>query len=300
MDQSVVESAFSITPTVEGMFVWKNNKIVFDPFTNLSYNTTYEVTVTTSATDVAGNPIEDTYYWNFTTGVVDNVEPDIEDEGDPDNNDTEKSDRASFNPTLWIISLLVIIILIVIIVGALMIKRKRRMRQELPATETVTIKPTTTVPALPTEMISPTQSLITASPPDATASTDQSQQLETVSTPLPVLAGPTMVQQPASTVQQVPQVSQVPQVVQPSQLPRLPPSPIETPEPIVNESGPERTEVQEPTIATPQPPTAPAATQPFEQPLQPQAIQPPPTPGAPTPAQPPAQRPADTEGQEQE
>ena len=43
---------------------------LFTPSADLSSNADYEARITTDATDAAGNPLEETFEWTFTTGVV--------------------------------------------------------------------------------------------------------------------------------------------------------------------------------------------------------------------------------------
>jgi len=66
MNKSATESAFSITPTVAGSKSWQGNTLIFNPTADLEYKKTYKVTITSSATDLAGNPLAHTE-WSFTT-----------------------------------------------------------------------------------------------------------------------------------------------------------------------------------------------------------------------------------------
>jgi parallel beta-helix repeat protein len=70
MNASRVESAISISGEISPVnFSWTNgNKTVyFDPSSNLEYNSTYYVTVSTIAQDADGNAILYLYRWNFKT-----------------------------------------------------------------------------------------------------------------------------------------------------------------------------------------------------------------------------------------
>jgi hypothetical protein len=67
MNQASAESAFSIASPVAGSFIWYGDMMVFTPDANLAYGTTYEVTIGTGAMDLAGNPLEDPFIWEFTT-----------------------------------------------------------------------------------------------------------------------------------------------------------------------------------------------------------------------------------------
>jgi len=79
MNTASAEAAFSITPSVAGTFSWVENTMTFTPITNLAHSTTYTVTISATATDMAGNGLDgnengiaegspaDDYTWSFTT-----------------------------------------------------------------------------------------------------------------------------------------------------------------------------------------------------------------------------------------
>jgi len=69
MNQTSVEGAISISPTISGIgYNWLNNQtLVIEISANLSYNTTYSVTIDTGAKDLAGNTLESDYSWLFST-----------------------------------------------------------------------------------------------------------------------------------------------------------------------------------------------------------------------------------------
>ena len=75
MDKASVQSAFSTSPSTNGSFSWSGNNMTYAPV-NLSYNTTYNVTVGTGAMDIAGNNLPVQFNWNFTT-VPDRMAPGI-------------------------------------------------------------------------------------------------------------------------------------------------------------------------------------------------------------------------------
>lgn len=52
---------------IAGTVAYFNNAAIFTPSTRLALNTVYTATVTTAATDVAGNPMQTAYSWDFTT-----------------------------------------------------------------------------------------------------------------------------------------------------------------------------------------------------------------------------------------
>jgi hypothetical protein len=74
MDSSSVTSGFTLTNTtdggslVSGGVTYTGTTAVFSPLGNLSPNTTYTATITTSAKDVTGNGLASNYTWSFTTG----------------------------------------------------------------------------------------------------------------------------------------------------------------------------------------------------------------------------------------
>jgi parallel beta-helix repeat protein len=67
MDHASAEAAFSISPPVSGYFTWSGNEMTFHPSTRLAANTTYLLSMTWDATDVAGNHLSPDYYWSFST-----------------------------------------------------------------------------------------------------------------------------------------------------------------------------------------------------------------------------------------
>ena len=70
MNKSSVQSAFSISPPVSGSFSWSGNKMIFTPYSDLVYNTTYNVIIGTGAMDLACNHLESPYSWNFATVIA--------------------------------------------------------------------------------------------------------------------------------------------------------------------------------------------------------------------------------------
>jgi len=65
MNQTSVENAFDIDPSVNGTFTWSTMN--FNPDANLTPNTLYNVTIGTGAQDLAGNNLATDHLWNFTT-----------------------------------------------------------------------------------------------------------------------------------------------------------------------------------------------------------------------------------------
>jgi len=71
MIHNTVENAFIITPYVIGNFIWEDNIMIFNPFDQLEFNTTYKVSIITLAKDLSGNQLDKNYSWNFTTEIKD-------------------------------------------------------------------------------------------------------------------------------------------------------------------------------------------------------------------------------------
>jgi len=74
MMKSSVESAFSISPAVSGYWTWgtqystsNKNALTFWPSSNLRTNTQYIVTLGTSASDLHGTSLEESYSFTFIT-----------------------------------------------------------------------------------------------------------------------------------------------------------------------------------------------------------------------------------------
>jgi hypothetical protein len=74
MIKSSVESAFSISPAVSGYWTWgtehstsNKNALTFWPSSNLRTNTQYNVTLGTSASDLHGTSLEESYSFTFIT-----------------------------------------------------------------------------------------------------------------------------------------------------------------------------------------------------------------------------------------
>ncbi|HUG16947.1 MAG TPA: kelch repeat-containing protein, partial [Thermomicrobiales bacterium] len=68
------QAAFSLSPTVAGTFSWNGagTVLTFTPTSGLATQTQYSATVSTGATDLAGNALDAPVSWSFTTGGVSN------------------------------------------------------------------------------------------------------------------------------------------------------------------------------------------------------------------------------------
>jgi|GEM_PF-1161423 len=70
MNRISVQNAVTISPTIQiSGYSWNadNTTLTITPLGNLSYNTTYNITVGTGAKDLAGNNLASGYSWEFTT-----------------------------------------------------------------------------------------------------------------------------------------------------------------------------------------------------------------------------------------
>jgi len=72
MDQSATQVALSFDPNVSCNLSWDPTGTILscNPTTNLITDTAYNVTVDTGAQDLAGNPLQATFTFGFTTGNI--------------------------------------------------------------------------------------------------------------------------------------------------------------------------------------------------------------------------------------
>jgi Bacterial Ig-like domain len=74
MDRPSAERAFSISPSIAGVFSWTANTMTFNPSADLTADTTYTASVMADeidpATDTAGNPLIEGRSWSFTTTPI--------------------------------------------------------------------------------------------------------------------------------------------------------------------------------------------------------------------------------------
>jgi len=100
MDTASVENAFGIDPEVEGVFIWNETKddpyvlgkyLRFIPSYNLKGETIYTVTLNTTASDLSGVGLSETFSFTFTTRGVDVVSH------YPLDGDVDVSTQASIN-----------------------------------------------------------------------------------------------------------------------------------------------------------------------------------------------------------
>ncbi|GEM_PF-541741 len=70
MDIDTIYDGITITPAVQGTYSWNGTctVITFDPLYDLSYGTTYTVTLSESLKDVNGNALRDQQKFSFTVG----------------------------------------------------------------------------------------------------------------------------------------------------------------------------------------------------------------------------------------
>ncbi|UCH88317.1 MAG: right-handed parallel beta-helix repeat-containing protein [Thermoplasmata archaeon] len=107
MNHSSVEGAFSINPSIKGKFSWIGPVMAFDPDELLAFNTTYSVTIDTTATDLDGKSLSNIYSWDFTTEIyeiVDNKTTDENKTGIDSDNDghPDKEDAFPDDPYEWL------------------------------------------------------------------------------------------------------------------------------------------------------------------------------------------------------
>jgi hypothetical protein len=70
---TITSTSFTLrqgTSLVAGTTSYSGVSAVFTPASNLAFNTLYTATVTTAATDLAGNPMANNYVWSWTTGAA--------------------------------------------------------------------------------------------------------------------------------------------------------------------------------------------------------------------------------------
>jgi PKD repeat protein len=67
MHRKSAEDAFSIVPYHPGKFQWDGNKMIFLPDGYLSPGKHYTISINTTATDLAGKPLQSVHSWHFIT-----------------------------------------------------------------------------------------------------------------------------------------------------------------------------------------------------------------------------------------
>jgi len=67
MNQPAAESAFTLSPSESGTFKWVQNRMIFVPEAYLRHDQHYTVSVSTTATDLAGKPLVEAFSWQFAT-----------------------------------------------------------------------------------------------------------------------------------------------------------------------------------------------------------------------------------------
>jgi len=70
MNRTLVESAFSLSPNIPGIFSWSGNTLTFKPSTQLAAGTVYTATIGENAHDINGKKLDcGMYRWVFTTAT---------------------------------------------------------------------------------------------------------------------------------------------------------------------------------------------------------------------------------------
>ncbi|GEM_PF-1190111 len=78
MDVASVESAFTVSPSVQGTFSWSGYTMTFNPAQDLPDDAYYTVTIGDAARDAAGAPLDcGSYTWSFSTADLPTVRRDI-------------------------------------------------------------------------------------------------------------------------------------------------------------------------------------------------------------------------------
>ncbi|UCE38016.1 MAG: Ig-like domain-containing protein [Thermoplasmata archaeon] len=104
--------AFVIEPYVSGTIYFETDTLVFTPTDKFALNTTYNVTIMSTATDEAGNQLGVNYSWEFTTEIE---EPSV-------------TEPTSWDALLiWIFVVIAIVLLVVIYV---IYKRRKKQEEE--------------------------------------------------------------------------------------------------------------------------------------------------------------------------
>ncbi|HNV48242.1 MAG TPA: Ig-like domain-containing protein [Spirochaetota bacterium] len=70
IDIDTIYDGISISPSVDGSWGWSagQTSVYFYPMYDLSYGTTYTVSINQSLTDAGGTPLDTPYFFNFTVG----------------------------------------------------------------------------------------------------------------------------------------------------------------------------------------------------------------------------------------
>jgi len=86
MDQANTEGAFGIVPAIAGTFSWNpaGDTLTFNPSSNMDYATSYTITITTAATDLAGNTLDGDKDGNMEANNKDKWVFDFTTENEPD------------------------------------------------------------------------------------------------------------------------------------------------------------------------------------------------------------------------
>jgi hypothetical protein len=134
-DYDAIVKAFRFKPSINGTMSLEDTTFVFRPDYNLSYNTTYFVTIGKYAKDINGVRLNSTFTWNFTTifkGGNDTDPPGPGPIPGPNNNtgnETDDSDSAKdgldYLLVFGIVIVAVIVVIIILIILLSRIKRKK-------------------------------------------------------------------------------------------------------------------------------------------------------------------------------
>ncbi|HNT29602.1 MAG TPA: Ig-like domain-containing protein [bacterium] len=94
ISSEAIRAHFSISPTIEGQFAFRNKMLTFTPVENLAPSTRYTVTLTKGLTGEIGAPLLSDYIFSFSTGTEAGEKGDGSDEDDTDTDgDSEKKNE---------------------------------------------------------------------------------------------------------------------------------------------------------------------------------------------------------------
>ena len=104
---TITASTFTVlqgTTPVPGFVSYSGTTAIFNPTNDFAANTLYKATITTGASDLAGNAIANNHVWSFTTGAIAIVTPPTVSSTDPVNAETNvalnQKITATFSKTM--------------------------------------------------------------------------------------------------------------------------------------------------------------------------------------------------------
>ncbi len=136
MNRTSVELSLRISPFSNYTLIWNKDytelTIIFNE--NLSYNTTYKVTISTSAKDDQGNKLIKPFELVFTT----QKKSEIDDDGDGEKSKPDNGEGRIQNLMMIGIIVVILIIIIFLITLAFVVQNRRKKHEETESTKEVT------------------------------------------------------------------------------------------------------------------------------------------------------------------